>query len=169
METTLKSCCLTCPEDEWIMAMPLDAVNLPGAIPQGLEIKRIASTAQVEQFADVLSAATAGDETIRTFYTDAKDAITAPSSPLRLYIGYIGSEPAAVVEAISAHGILNFYQTASAASFRSKGYAAALVLTALRDAKKLGVRLASLQTVEASRAAYEKFGFKPAGRIVNYR
>ena len=169
MEPTLKSFGLACPEDEWVMAMPLDAVNIPGAVPQGLDVKRITSAAQIEQFAAVLGAATPGDETIKTFYTEAKDAITAPASPLRLYIGYVGSEPAAVVEAFSAHGILSFYQAASAASFRSKGYTAALVLNALRDAKKLGLRLASLQTVEANRAAYEKFGFKPAGRIANYR
>ncbi len=169
LEPTLKGFGLSCAEDEWVMAMSLDTVNIPGTIPQGLDVKRVTNATQVEQFAEVLTAAAPADETIKTFYTDTKEAIIAPASPLRLYIGYVGSEPVAIMEAFSAHGILNFYQMASAASVRGKGYTAGLMLTALKDAKKAGLRLASLQTPEASRAAYERFGFKPAGRIASYR
>lgn len=169
MEPTLKSLGLSCPEDEWVMAMSLDTVNIPGAVPGGLDVKRVTNAAQVEQFADVMTAPTPGDETIKTLYTDTKDAVIAPASPLRLYVGYIGAEPVAVAEAFSAHGILNLYSMASIASVRGKGYTAGLMLTALKDAKKAGLRLASLQTPEAGRAAYERIGFKPAARIANYR
>lgn len=169
MEPTLKGFGLSCPEDQWIMAMSLDTVNIPGTVPQGLDVKRVVTTAQVEQFADVLSAGASSDDTIKTFYIDTKEAITAPASPLRLYIGYVGETPVAVLEAFSAHGILNFYQMASLAAVRGKGYTAGLMLIALKDAKKAGLRLASIQTPEASRAAYERFGFKPAGRIASYR
>ncbi|MGE4064865.1 MAG: hypothetical protein AB7E79_15990 [Rhodospirillaceae bacterium] len=168
MEPTLKGFGLACPEDEWVMAMSLDTVNIPGTVPQGLDVKRVVNATQVEQFAEVLNAA-APDETIKTFFTDTKEAIIAPASPLRLYIGYVGETPVAVMEAFSAHGILNFYQMASVASVRGKGYTAGLMLTALKDAKKAGLRLASIRTPEAGRAAYERFGFKPAARIANYR
>jgi GNAT superfamily N-acetyltransferase len=169
MEPTLKSFGLACPEDQWVMVMSLDTVNIPGAVPGGLDVKRVSNAAQVEHFADVLTAATPADENIKTFYTDTKDAITAPASPLRLYVGYIGGEPVAVLEAFSAHGILNLYTMSSLASVRGKGYTAGLMLTALKDAKKAGLRLASLQTPEAGRAAYERFGFKPAARIASYK
>jgi GNAT superfamily N-acetyltransferase len=169
MEPTLKGFGLACAEDEWVMAMSLDTVNIPGTVPQGLDVKRVTTASQVEQFAEVLTAAAPTDDTIKTFYTDAKEAVTAPASPIRLYIGYVGTEPVAIMEAFSAHGILNFYQMASVASVRGKGYTAGLMLTALKDAKKAGLRLASLQAPESSRAAYERFGFKPAGRIANYR
>src|SRR5690606_10015686 len=135
---------------------------IPGAIPSGLDIKSVVNAAQVEHFADVLAAAAPGGEHIKTFYTDSKEAIIAPASPLRLYIGYVNNEPAAVLEAFSAHGILNFYTMSSPAAYRGKGYAAGLMLAALRDAKKAGLRLASLQTPESGRAAYERIGFKPA-------
>lgn len=169
MEPTLKGFGLSCPEDEWVLVMTLDTVNIPGTVPQGLDVKRIATAAQVEQFAEVLASVAPGDETIKTFYTDGKDAITAPASPLRLYIGHVGTEPVAALEAFSAHGILNFHQMTSVPTVRGKGYGAGLMVTALKDAKKAGLRLASIQAPESSRLAYERFGYKPAGRIASYR
>lgn len=170
MEPTLKDFGLSCPEDEWVMAMTLDTVNIPGAIPAGLDVKRVANAAGVEHYADVLTAtSTPADENIKTFYTDTKDGVLAPASPVRLYVGYVNNEPVAVLEAFSAHGILNLYGRAALASTRGKGYAAGLILTALKDAKKAGLRVASLQTPENARAAYERIGFKPAGRIASYR
>ena len=35
--------------------------------------------------------------------------------------------------------------------------------------QKAGLRVASLQTPEVGRAAYERLGFKPAARIAHYR
>ncbi len=170
MEPTLKSFGLSCPEEEWVLAMTLDTVNIPGNVPQGLEVKRVSTVAGVEQFAEVLAASTTPpDENIKTFYADTKDPIIAPASPNRLYVGYVGAEPVAILEAFSSNGILNLYTTAALASTRGKGYAAALIITALKDAKKAGLRLASLQCVEAMRAAYERLGFKPVGRIATYR
>ncbi len=169
LEPTLKGFGLDSQGDEWVMAMLLDTVNIPGTIPSGLEIKRVVNAAQVEQFAEVLTAASPGDETIKTFYTDTKEAIIAPASPLRLYIGYIANEPAAVLEAFSAHGIINFYTMSSRAAYRGKGYTGGLMIAALKDAKKAGLRLAAAQIPEASRASYERLGFKPAARIAAYR
>ena len=168
MEPALKDLGLACPEEEWIMAMPLDG-NIPGNLPSGFDIKRVATTAAVEHFADVLAASsTPPDENIKTFFADTKEAVIAPASPLRLYVGYVGAEPVAVLEAFNAHGVINFYAMAALASTRGKGYAAALLINGLRDAKKVGVRVACLQTPEASRALYERIGFKPVGRIAAY-
>ena len=150
------------------MAMALDTGNVPGTPPAGLDIKRVATKEAVEQFAAVLSnSSTPPDEHIKTFLTDTREAVLAPS-PLRLYVGYVGSEPTAVLEAFSAHGIISFYAMAALVSARGKGYAAALLLNALRESKKAGLRMACLQTPEASRALYERIGFKPVGRIAAY-
>ena len=73
-----------------------------------------------------------------------------------------------MLEAFSAHGIIGFYAMAASATVRGKGYAGALILNALRESKKAGLRLASLQTPEAGRAVYERIGFKPVGRIAAY-
>ena len=169
MEPTLKDLGLNCPEEEWIMAMPLDTGNVPGNLPSGFDIKRVATKEQVEQFADVLATSTTPvDENIKTFFADTKEAVIAPASPLRLYVGYVGDQPTAILEAFNAHGIINFYATAAVASARGKGYAGALLINALREAKKAGLRIASLQTPEAGRALYERIGFKPVGRIATY-
>jgi len=169
MEPTLKGLGLSTSGDEWVMVMSLDTVNIPGTVPAGLEIKRVSNAQGVEHFADVVTAGTTpADENLKTFYTDTKEAIIAPASPLRLYVAYVAGEPVTVLEAFSAHGILSLYTMAATASARGKGYAAGLILTALRDAKKAGLRLASLQTPEAGRAVYERLGFKPAGRIASY-
>lgn len=170
MEPALKDLGLSTPEDEWVMAMSLDSVNVPGIIPPNLEIKRVASVPAVEQFAAVMAAASAPpDPHLKTFYVDVKDAAIAPNSPERIYSAAIGGETVAVLEAFSAHGIIGFYAMASVAAVRGKGYAAGLIINALREAKKAGLRLASLTTVEAGRALYERIGFKPVGRIASYR
>jgi GNAT superfamily N-acetyltransferase len=169
MEPALKDMGLTCKEEEWIMAITLDTGNIPGNVPAGLEIKRANNTAMVEQYAEVVaSSSTPPNEHLKTFYLDTKEAAIAPGSPLRLYVGYVSSEPVATVEAFSAHGTINFYTMAALPSTRGKGYAAAILLNALREAKKAGMRLACLQSVEASRPVYERIGFKPAGRIASY-
>jgi len=169
MEPALKDLGLTCPEEEWIMAMPLDTSNVPGNLPSGFDIKRVATTAAVEHFAEVLSnSTTPPDEDIKTFFADTKEAVIAPASPLRLYVGYVNNEPVAVLEAFNAHGIINFYAMATLTSTRGKGYAGALLISALKEAKKAGLRLAGLQTPESGRALYERIGFKPVGRIAAY-
>lgn len=167
MEQTLKVPGLSCPEEEWVMVMPLDGTgNIPGNLPSGFDIKRVATKEQLDQFADVLaSSTTPPDENIKTFLTDTKDAAIAHNSRLRLYVGYVGETPTAILEAFSAHGIISFYGSAALASARGKGYAGALLINALREAKKAGLRLASLQTPEAGRPIYERLGFKPVGRI----
>jgi GNAT superfamily N-acetyltransferase len=168
MEPALKDLGLACAEEEWIMAMPLDFGNIPGNVPPGLDIKLVNTSAALEHFADVLAAATTPpDENIKTFFADAKEVILKPS-PLRLHVGYVNNEPVAALESFNAHGIINFYAMAALPSTRGKGYAAALLLNALKEAKKAGLRLAGLQSPEASRALYERVGFKPAGRIAAY-
>lgn len=169
MEPALKGLGLNCPEEEWVMAMPLDTGNVPGSLPSGFDIKRVVAKDGVEHFADVLaSQITPPDENIKTFFTDTKDALIAPASPLRAYVGYVGTEPVAALEAFNAHGVISFYDMAQLPSTKGKPYAAALLLNALREAKKAGLRIACLQTPEAGRALYERIGFKPVGRIATY-
>ena len=170
MEQSLKDSGLTGAEEEWMMAMMLDTATIPSTVPPGLEMKRVTTTDEVKHFAEVVAnSTTPPDENVKTFYTDTKDAAIAPGSPLRLYIGYVNKEPVAVLEAYMAHNILNFYAMAGLASTRGKGYTVALMLKALNDAKKVGTKLAGIQSPEATRAVYERLGFKPAARIVAYR
>ena len=120
-------------------------------------------------FAEVLTSLGApADENIKTFFTDTKDALIAPASPLRAYVGYVGSDHVAALEAFNAHGVISFYDMAQLPSTKGKPYAAALLLNALKEAKKAGLRVACLQTPEGSRAVYERIGFKPVGRIATY-
>ena len=60
----------------------------------------------------------------------------APASPERLYIATIDAEPVAVLEAFSAQGIIGYYALASTTAVRGKGYTAAMIINALREAKK---------------------------------
>ena len=169
LEPALKDLGLACPEEEWIMAMQLDTGNVPGSMPSGFDIKRVGTKEGVEHFADVLaSSTTPPDENIKTFYADTKEVVMAPASPLRSYVGYVGGDHVAVLEGFNAHGVINFYAMAALTSTRGKPYAAALLLNALREAKKTGLRVACLQTPESSRALYERIGFKPVGRIAAY-
>ncbi len=123
MEPALKGFGLSCQEEEWVMAMALDkVVSIPGNLPKELEIKKVSTTAALEDFANVLAVATnPPDENLKTFYMDTKEAAITPASPLRLYVGYVADKPVAVQEAFSAHGILNFYAMAALSSTQGKG------------------------------------------------
>jgi GNAT superfamily N-acetyltransferase len=170
MEPALTELGMSSGGEEWVMAMSLDSVNVPGIIPPALEIKRVSTAAGIEQFANVMAAATTpADPHLKTFYVDAREAAIAPASPERIYIGSVNGEPVAVLEAFSAHGIIGFYAMGAVPAVRGKGYAAALIINTLREAKKAGLRLAGLTTVEAGRALYERIGFKPVGRTASFR
>src|SRR5437763_17205307 len=68
LEPTLKGLGLKGAEEEWVMAMSLDTVNIPGIIPPSLDIKRATTAAAVEQFAEVLaSSSQPADEHLKTF------------------------------------------------------------------------------------------------------
>lgn len=170
MEPALKGFGLSCQEEEWIMAIALDKVrNIPGNLPKELEIRNVSTTEALEDFANVLAVATdPPDENLKTFYLDTKEAAISPSSPLQLYVGYLDGKPVAVQEAYGAHGIVNFYAMAALSSTKGKGYGAALMIAALREAKKAGMRVAGVQVPEAGRGIYERLGFKPVGRIAAY-
>jgi predicted GNAT family acetyltransferase len=54
-------------------------------------------------------------------------------------------------------------------SLAGKGYAPALLVAALRDAKRTGQNFYFVQADSASKAIYERIGFKPAGEFTEYR
>ena len=168
LEPALKGLKLTCAEEEWIMGLPLDTGSVPGTSLAGFDIQRVATSEGVEDYAALMATTKDGiDENIKTFYADAKEIIMGPS-PLRHYLGYVGAEPVAALEAFNAHGVFSFHAMATQVATRGKGYGPALLIHALREAKKAGLRMACVQTPEAGRALYERVGFKPAGRIATY-
>jgi len=168
LEPTLTELGLVSGEEQWGMALSLDTLNLPSA-QAGLDIKRAATKDAIKQFAEVIAGGSnPPDENIIKFYEDTADAAVSATSPVKLYIGYADNKPAAAMEVFYGQGAMGIYSMGLTAAGRGKGYMPALLISALKEAKKAGQRIASLMAKEAERAAYQRIGFKVAGKFCEF-
>ncbi|MSO99099.1 MAG: GNAT family N-acetyltransferase [Rhodospirillaceae bacterium] len=170
LEDTLKGMGLAQTSETWGMILPLKDLKLAGTAVDGLDIKRISNKQGVLDFAGLVSAATKPPNPhIADFYTDASIAIVTPNAPMKLYVGYAGDKPVATAETYYAHGVVGLSNIVADSSTAGKGYAPALLIAALRDAKRTGQTTAFVQVDAASKPIYERIGFKPAGQFTDYR
>lgn len=88
---------------------------------------------------------------------------------MKLYVGYAGGKPVAAAETYYAHRVVGLSNIVADSSLAGKGYAPALLVAALHDAKRTGQNFAFVQADSASKAIYERIGFKPGGEFTEYR
>lgn len=170
LEETLTGLGMVKAADTVGMVLPLKDFKAPGNTPEGLDIKRVETKQAVADFAAIVSASwKPPNPHVEKFYTDATNAILTPNAPMRLYVGYVGDKAMATAEAFYAHGGVGLTNIAASTAATGKGYAPALLLAALRDARKTGQNFAFVQADAASKAIYERIGFKPTALFSDYR
>jgi len=170
LEQTLTDLGLTPAGQSWGMVLPLKELHLSGNAIEGLDIARVSNKQGVSDFAALVAAGTKPPNPhIVDFYTDASIAIVTPNAPIKLYVGYVAGKPVATAEAYYAHGVVGLSNIVADVSVSGKGYAPALMIAALRDAKRTGQTIAFVQADAANKAVFERIGFKPAGQFVDFR
>jgi GNAT superfamily N-acetyltransferase len=152
------------------MVLPMKELRLSGNAIDGLDIVQVSNKQGVIDFATLVAGATKPPiPHLVDFYTDASLAIVTPNAPMKLYVGYVGGKAVAATEAYYAHGGVGLSNIVADSSVAGKGYAPALLIAALRDAKRTGQNFAFVQVDAAGKPVYERIGFKPVGPFTDYR
>lgn len=147
----------------------LEAVR-PGELsPAGLRIARVRRPDQLAEFAAVLAASwTPPDPEVLRFYDAAAPVLLAEGTPLRLYLGYLGSVPVATSALVVGGGVVGIYDVATREAYRGRGFGTAMTLQPLLDAREEGARTAVLQASPEGAEMCRRLGFEPYGVYVEY-
>jgi GNAT superfamily N-acetyltransferase len=148
------------------LAMAADLAGLPTSdmAPAGLEIRRVRSLAELQDFAGIIAGPAE-----RQFYELTAPALLASDSPQWRYVGYLGGEPVATAELTASAGIVGLYNITTLESHRLRGIGTALTLRPLLDARAAGFLTGFLQAAAAGVGMYTRIGFKRFGDISEYK
>ena len=158
-------------ETELAMAADLQALRLGELSPGGLQIRRVHTAAQLQDFAQITAANwTPPDADVLRFYELAAPALLANDAAIWLYVGYLEEVPVAAAELTVGGGVVGLYNIATLAAYRRRGFGTALTLQPLLDARAQGYRTAILQAQgDAGARVYTRVGFAPFGQITEYK
>jgi GNAT superfamily N-acetyltransferase len=135
-----------------------------------LRIERARTPRAIRDFAAVVAANwSPPDQAVCRFYEAAIPALLNPDCPLWLYVGYMGGEPVAACELTEGGGVAGLYNVCTLEVHRRRGFAGALVLRSLLDARERGYQTAVLQASEGGRGVYARLGFRATGVYTEYQ
>lgn len=138
--------------------------------PNGLQIRRVQTPAELADFASIISGMwSPPDPQVVRFYELGAPAILRPDSPMWFYVGYVEGTPAATGEATVHNGVVGLYNICTLPDFRQRGYGTAMTLRPLLDAQAANCHTAILQATEQGAPVYKRLGFETFGIITEYK
>ena len=157
-------------ETEVAMAADLAALPAGDLSPGGLQIQRVGTDGQLQDFARIIGAnQTPPDPEVLRFYELAAPALLSGDSALWLYVGYLEDVPVATAELTLGGGVVGLYNLSTLPAYRRRGFGTGLTLQALLDGRKQGYRTAILQASAEGVGLYTRLGFEPFGQITEYK
>ena len=157
-------------ETELAMAADLGKLRHSEHSPDGLQIRRVRTAAQLRDFANILAAnwAPPNSEVLR-FYELTASALLANDSALWQYVGYLGEAPVATAELTMGGGVVGLYNVCTQVDYRRRGFGTALTLIPLLDARAHGYLTAVLQASTDGASVYTRVGFQAFGQVTEYK
>jgi GNAT superfamily N-acetyltransferase len=156
-------------EHELGMSIELDRLPASVEAPPGASIGRVRSLEDLRAFLSVLSSLqNPPDAYVIAFFERGAGILLEESCPMRFYVAYVDSEPAAVSELFLGGGVAGVHMVATLDRFRRRGLGMALTWTALEEGRRAGMATGVLQASEEGQPVYERLGFEPCGRFVEY-
>lgn len=157
-------------ESELAMAADLSRLRLTELAPSGLQVRRLTSLNQLQDFARIVAANwSPPDGEVLRFYEMGAPALLAENSPLWLYVGYLDETPVAASELTVGGGVVGLYNICTLMDYRRRGFGTALTLQPLVDALSQGYHTAILQASDEGALVYKRVGFEPFGLIREYK
>ena len=156
-------------ESEIAMAADIGSI-LPEPLPDGLEIVRADSPAQLREFAAINAANwDPPDEDVMRFYEAAAPLLFQRQAPLAFHVAYLRGVAVATVEVTTAAGVAGIYNVSTLARWRKRGFASALLRHVLAGARDRGIHRAALQAAPGAEGLYRRLGFEAIGTVTEYK
>jgi GNAT superfamily N-acetyltransferase len=151
-------------DDEGVpgMVAPLSAVPAPAAVaaPGGLTIERVAGTAALKEYVDVLTESFhMPPEVGRATLAGMASLPFAADQRWRHYLARLDGAAVATASILLAAGVAGVYCVATLPPARGRGVASHLLATALHEACAAGYEVAALQSSEMGFRVYQRLGF----------
>lgn len=140
------------------------AEELP--LPEGVELHRVVSPVEAEEYWQVATAAYASlgfPPEIFAFYEDHA-GLSAENAAA--FLARLDSEPAGIAMTIVSHGVAGIYWVGSTERARGRGLGSTMTATAVNAGFEMGAEVASLQASPMGESLYRKMGFET---IYEYR
>ena len=136
------------------------------ALPGGVELQRVGSAADAEDYWRIAEDAYASNgfpPEVFAYY-DNHDGLLAANAAA--FLAHLDGRPAAIAMTLVSHGVAGIYWVGTAQGSRDHGLASAITAAAVNAGFDLGAEIASLQASAMGRPVYERIGFE---RIFDYR
>ena len=156
-------------EGETAMAAGIESI-LPEPLPDGIQVQRVESPAQLREFAAINAANwDPSDDDVLQFYELAAPLLLERGAPLALHVAYLRGVAVSTVEVTTAAGIAGIYNVSTLAHWRNRGFASALLRHVLAEARDHGIHRAALPAAPDAAGLYRRLGFEAIGTITEYK
>lgn len=135
-------------------------------LPAGIELRRLSSAGEAEDYWRVATAAYASigfPPEVFEFYEDPRGLL---ADNVAAFLAYMGGAPVAIAMTIVSQGVAGIYWVGSVEDVRGKGLGWALTAAATNAGFDLGAEIASLQASAMGEGLYAAMGYET---IFSYR
>lgn len=133
-----------------------------------LSIHRIEDRKRLKDFADIFIALSRYETIYEEYYELIPPILYQQQAPIRFYVGYEGKVPVTTGLLVLHANVAGIYYIITHPSHRRKGYGSAMMYHLLKQAADEGFHLVTLQASEEGKSLYERMGFRPSCRFVEY-
>jgi predicted GNAT family acetyltransferase len=153
---------LGCPQVEAAELMAIDLDALPDeAPPTGLEIRPVEAD-EVRAWAGVVAEVFHVAEPAGSAYA-ALEAATPATHRYARFGGWAGGRLVATAAVTTDAGVAGIYSVATLAGHERRGYGRALTAAALREGRRRGLHVGTLQATAVGHPVYRRLGFADVG------
>lgn len=151
------------------MAIDLDRLDDPPALPSGVTVERVASEAALGEWTEVFARGFSMPEGVGDFFRRAFVLLGLDESrPLQHFLARVDGEPAACSSVSLADGVAGIYNVATLPAARNRGLGSVVSTLPLHVGRASGSRLAILHATDMAVNVYRRLGFREHCRIGQY-
>lgn len=167
LEKELMAQGLSYKEDDIGMYLLLDQAKLSRRIPE-LSIQRVFEQKALQDFAAVMISIGPFEDIYEEFFSKIPPVLYAEGAPYEMHVGYVDKIPLVTGILVLHANVGGIYYVMTHPSFRKRGYGTEMMLFLLNRAKSCGYHLSTLQASSSGKSLYQKLGFQPICRFVEY-
>lgn len=150
--------------------MAADLLSLPPgpAGPPGLAIQQVSDVDSLAQWTYVVGRGFEMPDRLTEPLLTLERSLGFEDESWRRYLGLLEGEAVVASALLLGSGVAGIYDVATRPGFRRRGLGTALTLEALVDGRRLGYRVAVLQSSPQAVGLYQRLGFREYCRVRQY-